>query len=400
MGELVERQVGDDARPARAGIEDDLVGAAEHTLHGLEIEPLARDFRGLFVLVVDLEEARRLTGRLGDGLLAIGLGGLGDLRGAPTRLRHHAIGVGLRLVLGALGVGARRLHVTERVDYLGGWVDLLELHLADLHAGAVMIEGALHEVVHGALDGLARAGEDRLDLRAADHLAHGAFGDRLHGAFGIADVENVLAHAVRLDQPEHREVDVDDVLVAGEHQALFRHVAHCGAAPAVLDETHAHVDAVDAGDLRDDDGLDRVRQVIIESRIGIPGVFAEAEHDAALVRLDLEETGDAPNHEHRKGYEHEAFAAKSAGQHGPVLVLAPPQQLLEIGGRWSARFRAGAPRALGSRPPGSAALIAPRHGISPQARRLIAPGNAPSRGYRRAAKCLQRAPAPRCGRQG
>src|ERR1043166_3596399 len=85
----VGRQVGGSAGPAGAGIEDDLVGAAEHTLHGLEIEPLARDFRGLFVLVVDLEEARRLTGRLGDGLLAIGLGGLGDLRGAPTRLRHQ-----------------------------------------------------------------------------------------------------------------------------------------------------------------------------------------------------------------------------------------------------------------------------------------------------------------------
>ncbi len=95
-----------------------------------------------------------------------------------------------------------------------------------------MVERLLHQVLHGGLDGLARAGQDRLDFGAADHLAHGAFGDRLHGAFGILDVEQVFADAGRLDLPQHREIDVDDVLVAGEHQAFFRHVAHvpCRAA--------------------------------------------------------------------------------------------------------------------------------------------------------------------------
>ena len=84
---------------------------------------------------------------------------------------------------------------------------------------------------------LPRAGEDRLDFRAADHLAHGAFGDRLHGAFRILDVELIVAGAaLRLDHPEHREIHIDDVLVAGEHQALLRHVAHLGAAADVLDQ--------------------------------------------------------------------------------------------------------------------------------------------------------------------
>ena len=81
---------------------------------------------------------------------------------------------------------------------------------------------------------------------AADHLAHRAFGHRLHGAFRVLDVEQVVADAVRLDPPEHREVDVDDVLVAGEHQALFRHVAHGGAAAQIVDDAHADVDLVDA----------------------------------------------------------------------------------------------------------------------------------------------------------
>src|SRR6202040_1942310 len=164
---------------------------------------------------------------------------------------------------------------------------------------------------------------------------------------------------------------------AGEHQALFRHVAHGGAAPAVVDETHAHVDPVDAGDLRYRHGLYRIRQGIIQSGIGIPGVLAEAEHDAPLIGLDLEEAGDGPEHEHGERDQHEAFAAEPAGQHGPELVLAAPQQLLEVGRRRSARLRAGAPRPLGARTPGSAALITPRHGISPQARRPVVAGQRP-----------------------
>jgi hypothetical protein len=74
MGELVERQVRNNTRPAAGtGIDDDLVGAAEQPFHGLEIEPLARDIRRFLVFLVNLEEARGLTGGLGDGLLAIGL---------------------------------------------------------------------------------------------------------------------------------------------------------------------------------------------------------------------------------------------------------------------------------------------------------------------------------------
>ena len=110
------------------------------------------------------------------------------------------------------------------------------LHLLHLDAGAVVVERLLHQVLHRGLDGLPRAGEDRLDVGAADHLAHGAFGHRLHGAFRILDVEQIVADAVRLDQPEHREIDVDDVLVAGQHQAFLRHVAHRRAAASSLRE--------------------------------------------------------------------------------------------------------------------------------------------------------------------
>ena len=95
-----------------------------------------------------------------------------------------------------------------------------------------------------------------------DHLAHRAFADRLHRAFGRLHVKKVIADVVRLDLPKHREIDVDDVLVAGQHQGFLRHVAH-GAAAAQIE---TDVDLVDAQRLRREHSLDRVGQVIIAAR--------------------------------------------------------------------------------------------------------------------------------------
>ena len=85
--QLVERQEGHDALPGLA-VDDDLVGAAQHALHGLEIHALARHVGRLLVFLVDLEEARRLAGGLGDGLLLVALGGLQDALGLAARLRN------------------------------------------------------------------------------------------------------------------------------------------------------------------------------------------------------------------------------------------------------------------------------------------------------------------------
>src|SRR6516164_10201903 len=81
-----QRQIGHDARarPA-AGIDDRLIGAPEHALHGFEVNALARHVGRFLVLLVDLREARGLTLGFGDGLLAVGFGVLDDLGGAATR---------------------------------------------------------------------------------------------------------------------------------------------------------------------------------------------------------------------------------------------------------------------------------------------------------------------------
>jgi hypothetical protein len=179
--------------------------------------------------------------------------------------------------------------------------------------------------VHAGLDVLPGAGQDRLQGGAADDLAHGALGHRLHRAFRLLDVEQVIAHPVRLDLPQHREVDVDDVLVAGEHQALFRNVADRGAAAQVLHHAHADVDLVDAQRLRSQHRLDRIRQVIVQSRLHLAHVFAEAQHHAELVGLDAKEARKAPDrhrgqHDQAQALGAEAAARKHRAQ--PVLATA------------------------------------------------------------------------------
>src|SRR6516225_7369791 len=70
--QALQRQIGHDALAwLAAGIDDGLVGAAEHPLHGFEIDPLPRHVGRLLVLLVDLAEARGLALGLGDGLFAI-----------------------------------------------------------------------------------------------------------------------------------------------------------------------------------------------------------------------------------------------------------------------------------------------------------------------------------------
>ena len=86
-----QRQIGHDARARMpAGVDDGLVGPAEHPLHGFEIDSLPRHVRRLLVLFVDLAEARGLALGFGDGLFAIGLGILNDLGG--RRLQHTLVG--------------------------------------------------------------------------------------------------------------------------------------------------------------------------------------------------------------------------------------------------------------------------------------------------------------------
>ena len=353
--------------PGRATVIDELLGTAEDTLHRLQINSLPGHVRRLLVFVVDFQEARALALGFGDRLLLVAFGDLENLRRASLRIGNDAVGIGLRLVLQALQVGLRRLHVAERVDHLRRRIDLLHLHLLYLDAGAVAIERLLHQFLHRRFGKGAGAGQDRLNFRAADHLAHRAFGHRLHGALGILDVEEIIADAVGLDPPQHGEIDIDDVLVAGQHQAFFRHVAHGAAAPRrIVDQRHADRDGGDAQRLRQQHGLDRIGQMIVQAGLHGAHMLAEAQHDAEFFRLHAEKSGQSPDRQRADQHQRDAHAAEmAAGQKLLQPVLAAPQQVLKIGRTWPDRLRTVAPRPFRTRAPRAPALILPRHMNSP-----------------------------------
>src|SRR4051812_47353432 len=108
--------------------------------------------------------------------------------------------------------------------------------------------------------------------------------------------------------------------------------------------------------------------MVVQARLNLADFLAEAEHDAHLIRLDAEETGNAPQHDGAKHDQGKPTAAHvAARENAPELVLAATQQVLEVRRRRPGRLRPGAPRPLRSaRSPRATALIAPRHESSPR----------------------------------
>ena len=195
----------------------------QDVLHRLEVHAPQRHVLRRLIGRQHREEALRLPGRLGDRGQPGALPFRHDACRITAGARHDVVAIGFGLVAQAFGVGVGALHVDEAFHHLGRRIDLLQLHLGDLDAGLVVVEDLLRLVQHVVLDLRAQFGQRRLDRGAPDHLAHRAFRHRLDDQGRVARVEQVADRVA--DLPEHREVDVDDVLIAGEHQALFQHVA-------------------------------------------------------------------------------------------------------------------------------------------------------------------------------
>ena len=219
--ELRQRQVGNDAAGAgRILVDHHLVHVAQHLLHGVEVEPLGRDVLGLGPLLVDLIEALGVAARAGDDLGLVGLAALDDRFGLALGPRQHLVAIGVGLVDALLLVGTRRLDVAEGRDHLLRRVDAQQLDVGDAHAQPIFVEDALQQLLGVLLDAAAALGLGILQVRPADDLAHGGLGAGAHVLFRITHVEGVLEDV--LDLPQHGELDVDDVLVAGQHQVLGR----------------------------------------------------------------------------------------------------------------------------------------------------------------------------------
>ena len=91
-----------------------------------------------------------------------------------------------------------------------------------MDARIIIIQHLLGQQHHVLFNLVARFGQDRSDLHAADHLAHGTLGDGFYILRRIGHVEQKVWRI--LDSPEHREIHIDDIFIAGQHQAFLRHV--------------------------------------------------------------------------------------------------------------------------------------------------------------------------------
>ena len=167
--------------------------------------------------------------------------------------------------------------------------------MRDPHAQGVLVEHALQQVLGVLFDAATAFGLGILQVRLADDLAHGRFGAVTNVLLGIAHVEGVLEHV--LDLPQHGVLDVDDVLVAGQHQVLGRTRARpAGRGRRVA--TRAEHDAALVLNVDHHHVADRGGQIVVQAGLDrLPIGLAEDELDRLLVGLDAEEAGGQPDHQ-------------------------------------------------------------------------------------------------------
>jgi hypothetical protein len=120
-----------------------------------------------------------------------------------------------------------------------------------------------------------------------------------------------------------------------------------GTSRRIVDQRHADREGGDAQRLRQQHGLDRIRQVIVQARLGVAHIFAEAQDNAEFFGLHAIETGHAPDRQCADHNQRDADAAEIAARQQLLQpVLGAAQQVLKIGWPRSDRLRAGAPRPL------------------------------------------------------
>ena len=167
-------------------------------------------------------------------------------------------------------------------------------------------------------------GARELEPGLADDLAQRALRGVLHRSVGVAEVEQVQPGV--LDPPKGDEVDVDDVLVAGQHQAFPGHAAHHVGLALLAARGKAYLGAVHPRHLGPENFADRRRQIVIEARLGGADPFAEDQCNALFLGLHPVEPGGEPAEQHDDDDDqNSARAADAAGNQlaDPVLALAP-----------------------------------------------------------------------------
>ncbi len=306
-------------------------------LHRLDIHPVAHHLRCLVVFGQHLLEAARLAFGIGQHALAVALRLFLQARGGAARLRHHVVEVRLAFALLPLQVLLRLDRVIECGLHLFRRLGVLHGHAADGNAGLVAIENVLYLLLRRARHLLAPLVQHEVHLARSDHLAKRGLGRLQYGLIRLLVVEQVSERV--LQRVLHGELDVDDVLVIGEHQRFLQHLGLDGIAVADLDRAHL-------GQVDDFVRLDRIRQAPAQARAGEIGLLAESEHHAALLLIDGIKAARQPHDQHQDGEHAEAaadlahaggglarraVATSSFAEHAVQLLIEVAPQFFEVG---------------------------------------------------------------------
>ena len=232
-------------------------------------------------------------------------------RRVAARARHDVVRVGLALVLQSLAILACLDGVVERGLHLVGRLHVLQRDLLHEHAGAVAVEVLLHQLLGLLGDLLAAFVQREVHLALADHFADRRLGDIRDDLVGTPVVEDVVLGALQVVLDG--ELDVDDVLVIGQHHRFLVDLVLRRVAIADLDRLHLR-------ELDELDGFDGKGQVPAGSGLRRLGVLAEARHDTAATFVDDVEAAGEPDDEDQRD-EH-AGAAERQPRAWPTAVAA------------------------------------------------------------------------------
>ena len=217
---------------------------------------------------------------VGDDLVTIPFSFLQQSLSRTTGLRHDLVGVLGGPVDIGFGVLFGDVHIIEGLDDLLRRVGLVDLNTHDLDACAIIVQQGLDLIGHFGLNDVAFSRDDTLKARFADNFAHHGLCHHFDSDIGLFHIQDVILWCFGLHAPEDGELNVDDIFVFSQHQALVHGLADL---------------SLSAGfDLDQFMLLEGGRQVEVEAgaKIGLP--FAEAEDGGLLARIYHNDAGGQP----------------------------------------------------------------------------------------------------------
>ncbi len=274
-------------------------------------------------------EAGCVAFRAGDDFLLVGFGLLLQARGQTLGFGQHLVGVSQTFVTQLVLVLTSLHRIVEGRQHLLGRLHSIDVDFGDAHAQRVAIQHFLNQLLGVHRDLSSPFVQHEIDLVAAHHFADRGFGRLLDDILRVALARSVVEQegARVLDVVLHRQLDIDDVLVRGQHQRLFRNPRLGGI--AVADFHAAHF-----GQVNDLHLFNRERRVPLQPRLCYPVEAAQTQHHALLAGVHHVETAGQPqrgqytDHGDSAAFERRLGAGRRASAGAAALGAQQPRQLL------------------------------------------------------------------------